>query len=85
MAAETTDTSKTTTRRQGIAINPATALGEQNALVRFLQNRNLILAQQLHEAKTMVEQLTAALEAAETRIREAEEYFREEPPLDEEH
>ncbi len=57
-----------------IQINPAVALGEKLVYIQHLENRNLALAQQLHDTQTSngelatkVDELTAALEALETK------------------
>lgn len=57
-----------------IQINPAVALAEKLAYIQHLENRNLALAQQLHDTQTSngelaakVEELTTALEALETK------------------
>ncbi|MEX4006953.1 hypothetical protein [Neoaquamicrobium sediminum] len=57
-----------------IQINPAVALGEKLAYIQHLENRNLALAQQLHDTQAgngelaaKVDELTAALVAIETK------------------
>jgi hypothetical protein len=57
-----------------IQIDPGVALGEKLALIQHLENRNLALAQQLHDARATgeqlaakVDELTAALEAIDTK------------------
>ena len=57
-----------------IQINPAVALVEKLAYIQHLENRNLALAQQLHDTQAgngelaaKVDELTAALEAIETK------------------
>lgn len=57
-----------------IQINPAVALAEKLAYIQHLENRNLALAQQLHDAQAgngelaaKVDELSAALEALETK------------------
>lgn len=48
-----------------IQINPAVALAEKLALIQHYENRNLALAQQLHEARQALEAANAALAAVE--------------------
>lgn len=48
-----------------INIDPIVALEEQVSLARYWQNRAMVLAQQLHEARTALEMADAALAAAQ--------------------
>ena len=57
-----------------IQINPAVALSEKLAYIQHLENRNLALAQQLHDTQASngelaakVDELTTALEAFEAK------------------
>lgn len=74
MAAATEATSEATPATRTIQIDPGVALGEKLVYIQHLENRNLALAQQLHDTRAAGEQLaakvddlTAALEAFETK------------------